>query len=65
MLVTAQSAFVDALSVTSLIGAGFAVVGSIVALVWLPSQPAADREVIEPAEVVATGAAAEISPTVA
>ena len=38
LLATAQTAFVDAMSMTSLIGAGFAVAGALLALVWLPAR---------------------------
>jgi hypothetical protein len=40
LLATAQGAFVDAMSMTSIIGAGFAIVGALVALTWLPSRSA-------------------------
>jgi EmrB/QacA subfamily drug resistance transporter len=38
LLATAQSAFVEAMSLTSLIGIGFAVAGALVALIWLPAR---------------------------
>jgi EmrB/QacA subfamily drug resistance transporter len=37
---TAQTAFVDAMGMTSLIGAGFAVAGAVLAIVWLPARSA-------------------------
>jgi EmrB/QacA subfamily drug resistance transporter len=36
----ASSAFVDAMSTATLVGAGFALAGAIIALVWLPSREA-------------------------
>lgn len=38
LLGSAQAAFVDAMSMTSLIGIGFALAGVAVALIWLPSR---------------------------
>ncbi len=38
LLATAQAAFVDAMSMTSLIGIGFAVAGALVAIIWLPDR---------------------------
>lgn len=38
LLSTAQGAFVEAMSMTSLIGIGFAVAGALVALIWLPAR---------------------------
>jgi EmrB/QacA subfamily drug resistance transporter len=38
LLATAQTAFVDAMSMTSLIGAGFALAGALIALIWLPAR---------------------------
>jgi EmrB/QacA subfamily drug resistance transporter len=38
LLVTAQQAFVDSMSVTSLLGAVIAVGGALIALLWLPSR---------------------------
>ncbi len=52
LLATAQNAFVDALSMTSLIGAGFAIAGALLALVWLPARSSG-----------ATEAAVEVDPT--
>jgi hypothetical protein len=40
LLADATQAFVKAMSSTVLVAAGVAVVGAIVALVWLPSRPA-------------------------
>lgn len=47
LLATAQTAFVDAMSMTSIIGAGFAMAGALVALAWLPSRSASEPVVIE------------------
>jgi EmrB/QacA subfamily drug resistance transporter len=64
LMTAARSAFVDALSMTSIIGAGFAVAGALVALVWLPSR-AMGGEVVsddgEPAAGSLVGAALERS----
>ena len=38
LLAQAQAAFVDAMSMTSLIGIGFAVAGALVAFIWLPDR---------------------------
>ena len=61
LLATAQAAFVDAMSMTSIIGAGFAIGGALIALIWLPSRSlgsallgAAD----EPLDVLGAGAGA-------
>jgi EmrB/QacA subfamily drug resistance transporter len=56
LLAAAQRSFVDALSLTSVIGAGFAVAGAILALVWLParSSEATDREAPQAVGPVAT-----------
>jgi hypothetical protein len=63
-MTAARAAFVDALSMTSIIGAGFAVAGALVALVWLPSR-AMGAEVVsdagEPAAGSLAGAALERS----
>jgi len=52
LLTSAQEAFVSAMSMTSLIGIGFAVAGALVALIWLPSRavtaPAAPVDAGEP-----------------
>ena len=44
LLGAAQSAFVEAMSVTSLIGIGFAIAGALVALIWLPARAGAAPE---------------------
>jgi hypothetical protein len=50
LLADATHAFVDAMSSTVLVGAGVALIGAIIALVWLPSRALAPVE--EPEEVV-------------
>jgi EmrB/QacA subfamily drug resistance transporter len=42
LLLSAQTAFVDAMSMTSIIGIGFALAGVLVALVWLPARAVSD-----------------------
>jgi hypothetical protein len=45
LLVAARSAFVEAMSFTSLIGVGFALAGAVVALAFLPAREAGRRAV--------------------
>ena len=61
LLTTAQRAFVDALSVTSLVGAAIALGGALVALVWLPSRAASPA--VDDGEAVDPGVAAGLVPS--
>jgi EmrB/QacA subfamily drug resistance transporter len=61
LLATAQGAFVSAMSMTSLIGIGFAVAGALVALVWLPDRAAGEGASVP---VVNDGAATSVAPAV-
>jgi EmrB/QacA subfamily drug resistance transporter len=54
LLASAQQAFVDAMSLTSLFGVGFAIAGTLVALVWLPARSSESATEVT-ADVVATG----------
>ncbi len=63
LLAQAQAAFVDAMSMTSLIGIGFAVAGALVAFIWLPDRattseaPAAET----PGEAIGTSVAPAVA----
>jgi EmrB/QacA subfamily drug resistance transporter len=61
LLSSAQAAFVSAMSMTSIVGIGFAVAGALVALIWLP-----DRAASEGASVTAVndGAGTSVIPAV-
>jgi EmrB/QacA subfamily drug resistance transporter len=56
LLTAAQRAFVDAMSLTSLIGVGFAVAGVLVALIWLPDRAAEPASPVAPAIELAPAA---------
>lgn len=55
LLASAQAAFVDAMSMTSIIGIGFALAGALVALIWLPARAETRPNVAVGAEATEAG----------
>ena len=58
LLAAAQAAFVDAMRMTSFIGAGFAVAGAVLAAIWLPARATSTGE-SSSADAAGVGGAAE------
>ncbi len=60
LLAAARTAFVDAMSMTSIIGIGFAVAGALVAFIWLPDRATGVTTVATTSAALAPGEAREV-----